>query len=139
MPFSKGPLRFNPRPGIPACDSRPTEADDSSTSSLVLAIYSVELSSPYPCELKRYLIYAEIPKLFFEVGEATGASKDAPRFYKLRMGAAGFVDVVESVFKVPSSPRPKDGRMKQVGSLELANFDAEMEASTLRGYTSMLL
>jgi SAM-dependent methyltransferase len=104
----------------------------------------LELSCSYPLvqsddgTLPPDSAYAEIPKLFFEIGEATGASGDAPRFYKSRMEAAGFVEVVESVFKVPSSPWPRDKRMKQIGALELANFDRGMEAFTLRGHTSML-
>lgn len=82
--------------------------------------------------------YAEIPKLFFEIGEATGASGAAPASYKRWMEAAGFVDVVETIYKVPSSPWPKNRRMKQIGALELGNFDSGMEAFTLRGHTSML-
>jgi hypothetical protein len=101
----------------------------------------LELSCSYPLvnsddgSLPPDSAYAEIPKLFFEIGEAMGASGTAPTRYKRWMEAAGFVDVVETIYKVPSSPWPKNQKLKEIGALELANFDRGMEAFTLRGHT----
>lgn len=101
----------------------------------------LELSCSYPFvtsddgTLPPDSAYAEIPKLFFEIGDSMGCPGSHPTSYKRWMQAAGFVDVIETIYKVPSSPWPKDRKLKQIGALELANFDRGMEAFTLRGHT----
>jgi hypothetical protein len=101
----------------------------------------LELSCSYPLvtsddnTLPPDSAYAAIPRLFFEIGDRLGASGTAPTSYKRWMEQAGFADVVETIYKIPSSPWPKDRRLKQIGALELANFDQGMEAFTLRGHT----
>lgn len=51
------------------------------------------------------------------------------------MSEAGFDNVSQTVFKIPTSPWPKDRRLKRVGSLELMNLMEGAEAFLLRGYT----
>ena len=54
------------------------------------------------------------------------------------MEKAGFVDVVESIFKIPTNPWPKDKRLKMIGAFELANASEGLEAFMMRGYTTVL-
>jgi ubiquinone/menaquinone biosynthesis C-methylase UbiE len=82
--------------------------------------------------------YVEIEKIFAAVGDAIGASVDAPLSWKQRMEKAGFADVQENVFKVPTSPWPKDPRLKKIGAFELANVWEGAEALIMRGYTTVL-
>jgi SAM-dependent methyltransferase len=82
--------------------------------------------------------YKEVASIFFQISESIGASAEAPRFYKERMEKAGFVDVVERIFKVPTNPWPKDKRLKMIGAFELANASEGLEAFMMRGYTTVL-
>ena len=54
------------------------------------------------------------------------------------MEKAGFVDVVETIFKVPTNPWPKDKRLKQIGAFELLNATKGLEAFMIRGYATIL-
>ena len=47
---------------------------------------------------------------------------------------AGFVDVSENIFKIPSSPWPKDPRLKRIGALEMMNVIAGATAFGLRAF-----
>jgi hypothetical protein len=79
-----------------------------------------------------------VASIFFKISESIGASAEAPRFYKERMEKAGFVDVVESIFKVPTNPWPKDKKLKMIGAFELANVSEGLEGFLIRGYTTIL-
>lgn len=82
--------------------------------------------------------FVEFAKTFFRISEAIGASATAPLFYKEHMENAGFVDVQQSIFKIPEGPWAKDRKLKQIGALEKANFNEGMEALIIRGYTQVL-
>jgi hypothetical protein len=45
------------------------------------------------------------------------------------------VDVKETILKVPTSPWPKDRRLKKVGALELMNVMEGAQGFLLRGFT----
>jgi SAM-dependent methyltransferase len=63
-----------------------------------------------------------------------GASADEPPRYGQLLRSAGFHRVTEHVFKIPSSPWPKDKRLKYIGALEMANVIAGSTAFALRGF-----
>jgi hypothetical protein len=56
--------------------------------------------------------YAEFGRIIRRIGEKINASIDAPLTWKIRMEKAGFIDVQQQIFKVPTSPWPKDPRLK---------------------------
>jgi hypothetical protein len=82
--------------------------------------------------------YAELSKIYFEIGEAVGASAYAPTRWKKQLEDEGFVGVQEKVFKIPTNPWPKDRRMKEIGAFELVHFRDGIEGLFLRGYTQVL-
>lgn len=82
--------------------------------------------------------YQEASKVFFEMGDAMGAPIDAPVSWKGTMERAGFLDVVENIYKIPMGPWAKDRRLKQIGAFELTNLLEGFEAYTMRGYTQIL-
>lgn len=63
-----------------------------------------------------------------------GAPLDSPIHFTEYLRNAGFVNVSEHIFKVPSSPWPKDKRLKQIGALERANVVAGATAFGLRAF-----
>ena len=58
---------------------------------------------------------------FMEAGLIWGTPPDAPLRFATHLRNAGFVNVSENIYKVPSSPWPKDKRQKQIGALEMTN------------------
>jgi SAM-dependent methyltransferase len=103
-----------------------------------------EVSGTYPnagCDDGTYpegSAYAELIQIFYDIGVAIGASSKAPVFWKKQMEDAGFVDVEESIFKIPRSPWPKESRLKKIGAFELAQFREGIGNIFLRGYTQVL-
>ena len=69
---------------------------------------------------------------FYEASVAWGTPTDVPERYAQYMREAGFVDVRENIFKVPSAPWPRDKRLKQIGALELTNVVEGAQAFGLR-------
>jgi hypothetical protein len=82
--------------------------------------------------------YAELSKIYFDIGEALGATAWAPTYWKRQMEEAGFVDVQENRFKIPTSPWPKDKRLKKIGAFEHVHFRDGVGSLFLRGYTQLL-
>ncbi|OAG45590.1 hypothetical protein AYO21_00226 [Fonsecaea monophora] len=80
----------------------------------------------------------EVQRLFFEMAEAMGASLNAPTLWKAQMERAGFVDVSESVYKVPQGIWPRDARLKEIGAYENFSLRNGLDAYLLRGYTAVL-
>ena len=60
---------------------------------------------------------------------------DAPLHFDEYLEKAGFQGINKSILKVPTSPWPKDPRLKKVGAMELMNLMEGAEAFLLRGYT----
>lgn len=65
----------------------------------------------------------------------TGAPLDACTHYAEYMVAAGFENVVERRFKLPSSPWAKEKRMKLIGAFELHNLLRGVSAMSLRMFS----
>lgn len=80
----------------------------------------------------------EVERLFFQMGEAMGSPLEAPKIWKDKMEQAGFVDVRETIFKVPQGIWPKDTRLKKIGAFENFSLINGLEAYLLRGYTTVL-
>ncbi|KIW22856.1 uncharacterized protein PV07_11109 [Cladophialophora immunda] len=80
----------------------------------------------------------EVERLFFEMADAMGTPLNAPTLWKAQMERAGFVDVTESIYKVPQGIWPKDGRLKEIGAYENFSLRNGLDAYLLRGYTTML-
>lgn len=64
-----------------------------------------------------------------------GAPLDACTHYGDYMAAAGFEDVVERRYKLPSSPWARDKRMKLIGAFELHNLLRGVSAMSLRMFS----
>ena len=77
----------------------------------------------------------EFPKLFDEITRRMGADPDFPTKFKGWFEEVGFEGVVEQTFKIPSSPWPKDPRLKRVGALELMNVVEGASGILHRGWT----
>lgn len=104
----------------------------------------LELSSTYPrvsCDdgtLPADSAYARGSEIFFRIADALNASAEAPRFWAQQMRAAGFVDVEEHYFKLPTNTWPKDQRLKKIGALELVNFVEGVDGFYNRGFIQYL-
>lgn len=61
-----------------------------------------------------------------------GTPLDSCVSYADYMRAAGFEDVVEQRFKMPSSPWPKEKRLKLIGAFEMHNLDRGLSGMSLR-------
>lgn len=82
--------------------------------------------------------YAQLSKIYFEIGDAMGATAMAPTHWKRQMEEIGFEDVRENIFKIPTNPWPKDKRLKNIGAFELIHFRDTIVGLFLRGYTQLL-
>ncbi len=69
-----------------------------------------------------------------EASISFGASCGNPPEYADILRTAGFARITEHVFKIPSSPWPKDKRLKRIGALEMANVIAGSTAFALRAF-----
>lgn len=78
--------------------------------------------------------YEETGFIWFEIGDAMGASTRVPTLWKQLMEEAGFVDVQEYKFKIPTNPWPKDKRLKKVGAFELVQYRDQVAGIFLRGF-----
>ena len=79
--------------------------------------------------------YVEVCQTFQEIGAKINADPDAPLHFHEYLRDAGFDNVTQTVLKIPTSPWPKDRRLKKVGALELMNLMEGAQAFLLRGYT----
>lgn len=104
----------------------------------------IQLSASYPVfasddgSLPPGSAHAEVGEIFFEMGEKLGVSGRHPLKWKSQLIEAGYTDVVERPLKVPTSPWPKDPRMKHIGALELVHFRDGVSNIFARGYTQIL-
>jgi hypothetical protein len=101
----------------------------------------LELSCVWPvpnCDdktLPEDCAYVEVCRTFQEIGAKINADPNAPKRYKEYLEEAGFNGVTETVLKIPTSPWPKDRRLKKIGALELMNLMEGAQGFLLRGYT----
>ena len=100
-----------------------------------------ELASVYPsvmCDdgsMPEDSMFKFICDKFIEASYGFEAPLDCCLQFAEYLHKAGFVDVVENIFKIPSSPWPKDKRMKKIGALEMSNLVAGATAFGLRVFS----
>lgn len=58
-------------------------------------------------------------KYMLEAADIFGAPLDSPKRYKKQMEEAGFVDIVETVYKWPTCSWPRDPTFKEIGESAL--------------------
>ena len=85
--------------------------------------------------LDRNSSYCELAYSFDDITRRMGCDPDFPTKWKQQLKDAGFKNVTETVFKIPSSPWPKDKRMKKVGAFELMNVVEGASSFMHRGWT----
>ena len=78
--------------------------------------------------------YEETGHIWFAIGESLGVSCRAPAQWKAMMEEAGFVDVQEHIYKIPTNPWPKDKRLKKVGAFELVQYRDQVSGIFVRGF-----
>ncbi|KIW64632.1 hypothetical protein PV04_09555 [Phialophora macrospora] len=81
---------------------------------------------------------AESANLMFEIGERMCTPLDAQEQWRDQFLDAGFEDVREHVFRIPTGPWEEDERLQHVGTFELANMDKGFDSFLLRGFTKIL-
>lgn len=101
----------------------------------------VELASVYPrvmCDdgsMPDDSMFRYICDKFIEASYGMGAPLDSCLRFAEYLRTAGFVDVAEHVFKMPSSPWPKNERLKKIGALEMTNVVEGASAFGLRVFS----
>lgn len=70
-----------------------------------------------------------------DASEIAGWSLREPNNFKKYLENAGFEDVVEVRFKVPTSPWPEDKRMKLIGAFEMQSLLQGASAFSLRTFS----
>ncbi|GJN67126.1 hypothetical protein PLICBS_001150 [Purpureocillium lilacinum] len=82
--------------------------------------------------------YVEMGKIYFDMSERIGASGREVLKWKHYLSQAGFDDVHERIYKIPTNPWPKDERLKKVGVFELNHFRDSIANVFARGYEQIL-
>jgi hypothetical protein len=104
----------------------------------------LQLSGSYPAfqsddgTLPADSAYVEMGNIYFEMSEKVGASGREVIRWKEYLQEAGYEDVQEKLFKIPTNPWPKDSRLKHIGALELSHFRDNIENVFARGYAQIL-
>ncbi|RDW80243.1 S-adenosyl-L-methionine-dependent methyltransferase-21 [Coleophoma cylindrospora] len=86
-------------------------------------------STPYDSGLM------EFSRTALKASAAMGTPLAACVEYKSYLEAAGFENVVETRFKLPSAPWPRDPRLKLIGAFELHNLLNGLSAMSLRMFS----
>jgi hypothetical protein len=76
--------------------------------------------------------------LVMEAMEKFGRPVSAAQNWKTMMEAAGFEDVVETIYKWPTNRWPRDAKYKELGTWSLLNMDQALEPATLAPLTRAL-
>lgn len=82
--------------------------------------------------------YVEMGNIYFEMSTRVGASGHEVRSWRRYLEDAGYEDVHEHVFKIPTNPWPKDERLKRVGLFELVHFRDNISSVFARGFRQIL-
>lgn len=90
-------------------------------------------------EIAKDSAYNKIGLTFFELHQALEVDPAAPLKWKSQLTEAGFEDVEEYVFKIPTNPWPKDKRLKQIGAFEITQFRDGVANLFERGWTQVLM
>jgi SAM-dependent methyltransferase len=76
--------------------------------------------------------------LFTEALATMGRKSDCAVYYKDQMKEAGFINVVEKKYYIPSNRWPKDKKLKEVGMWQLENLTGGLEAITIGLFSRVL-
>lgn len=71
---------------------------------------------------------SEWGRLMLKAADKFGAPLDSCKRYKSQLEAAGFVDVVEEVYRWPSYVWPKDPKFKEMGESTCVHLIAEVRS-----------
>ena len=82
--------------------------------------------------------YVEMGNIFFDMSERIGASGREVLKWKNHLERAGFEDVHERLYKIPTNPWPRDERLKKIGVFELSHFRDNIANVFARGYQQIL-
>jgi hypothetical protein len=82
--------------------------------------------------------FTDLKQLFTKVGEITGQSFRISDTMRDNIKEAGFVNVVEKVFKTPLGGWPADPKLKEIGRWTLLGFDIGLEGYVMAGLTRAL-
>lgn len=80
----------------------------------------------------------DFSKKICDASEICGWSLREPNNYKKYLEEAGFKDVVEVRYKVPTSPWPRNKRMKLIGAFEMQSLLQGASAFSLRTFSKAL-
>ena len=77
-------------------------------------------------------------KLFLEAVAKMGRHGTVAAHFKRQIAEAGFVDVVERKFALPSNPWPKGEREKMLGFMQMTNISDGLQGMTMSLFTKVL-
>lgn len=103
-----------------------------------------EVASSYPNPnsddntLKEDASLTKLRSIFFRMGEEMDTPIDAATRWREELERVGFMDVNETVYRVPHGPWPKDKTLKKVGAFENHSLSTGLEAYLMRGFTDIL-
>ncbi|KAK4182903.1 S-adenosyl-L-methionine-dependent methyltransferase [Podospora australis] len=82
--------------------------------------------------------YIETGEIFFEMSAKIGVSGKEPKKWVQYLQEAGYEEITQKIFKIPTNPWPKDERLKKIGALELTHYRDGIMNVFARGYTQIL-
>ncbi|GJC81662.1 TAM domain methyltransferase [Colletotrichum tofieldiae] len=100
-----------------------------------------DMALPLGCDDGTLTVDSDLWKwvlLVMEGMEKFGRPVSAAQQWKQLMEAAGFVDVVETIYKWPTNRWPRDKHYKEIGMWSLENMDQALEPATLAPLTRAL-
>jgi hypothetical protein len=76
--------------------------------------------------------YAQLSKIYFDIGKAMGPTAVAPIRCKSQIEESGFEAVRENTFKNPPNASPEDRRLKEIGAFDVFHFRDSTRALFMR-------
>ncbi|CEI61385.1 hypothetical protein FVEN_g5902 [Fusarium venenatum] len=101
-------------------------------SDIILQLHSDDNTIPEGCAAARW------GELMLEAADKFGAHLDSCTRYKQQLLDAGFVDVVETIYKWPTNPWPRDPKFKEMGLWNYENLGNGASGLSLALFTRAL-
>ncbi|KAM0235101.1 hypothetical protein ACHAPO_005895 [Fusarium lateritium] len=101
-------------------------------SDIILQLHSDDSTIPEGCAAARW------GDLMLEAADKFGAHLDSCTRYKQQLLDAGFVDVVETIYKWPTNPWPRDPKFKEMGLWNYENLGNGASGLSLALFTRAL-
>jgi hypothetical protein len=98
----------------------------------------MEVPSLRKCTIPENNLADSSRQLFTEAGELTGQTFRVYDIMTKGIQDAGFVNVVERVFKTPLGAWPADPKKRELGEWALLGFDAGLEGYSLATMTRVM-